>query len=172
MHESKRRERGAGRGAVGEIAVAGVKDRASNRVAARPVPGTTSGTLTGFIAETAEPDAGVFTDELASCKALESQGYDHETVAYSVKEYVRGEIHTNGVESMWSMLKRGFIGVYHRMSPAHLHRYINEFCGRHNIGWMHTLDQMAYIVTSMTGKQLRYHDLISTRPPTSPPEPR
>ena len=100
MHESKRRERGSGRGAVGEIAVAGVKDRASNRVAARPVPDTTSGTLTGFIAETTQPGAEVFTDELASYKALESQGYDHETVTHSVKEYVRGEIHTNGVESV------------------------------------------------------------------------
>ena len=72
---------------------------------------------------------------------------------------------------MWSMLKRGFIGVYHRMSPAHLHRYLNEFCGRRDIRWMHTLDQMAYIVTGMAGKQLRYRDLISTRPPASPPEP-
>ena len=135
------------------------------------MPDTTSGTLTGFIAETTEPGAEVLTDELASYKALESQGYDHKTVTHSVKEYVRGEIHTNGVESMWSMLKRGFIGVYHRMSPAHLYRYLNEFCGRHNIRWMHTLDQMAYIVTGMVGKQLRYHDLISTRPPASLPEP-
>ena len=67
--------------------------------------------------------------------------------------------------------ERGLIGVYHKISPAHLHRHINEFCGRRNIGWMHTLDQMAYIVTGMTGKQLRYHDLISTRPQASPPEP-
>ena len=89
MHASKRRERSAGRGAAGKIAVAGVKDRASNRVAARPVLDTTSGTLTGFIAETTEPGAGVFTDELASCKALESQGYDHETVTHSVRVRTR-----------------------------------------------------------------------------------
>ena len=93
MHASKRRERGSGRGAVGEIAVAGVKDRASNRVAVRPVPDTTSETLTGFIAETAEPGAGVFTDEVASCKALESQGYDHETVTHSVRVRTRRNTH-------------------------------------------------------------------------------
>ena len=51
---------------------------------------------------------------------------------HSVGEYVNGQIHTNGIESFWSMFKRGFHGTYHKMSPAHLDRYVSEFVGRHN----------------------------------------
>ena len=59
--------------------------------------------------------------------------FDHETVNHSVSEYVRDQAHTNGIESFWSMLKRGYHGTFHHMSPEHLHRYVNEFAGRHNI---------------------------------------
>ena len=58
---------------------------------------------------------------------------NHEAVYHSVGEYVRGKAHTNGIESFWSMLKRGYHGVYHQMSPKHLQRYVNEFAGRHNL---------------------------------------
>lgn len=58
-------------------------------------------------------------------------------------EYVRGQAHTNGVESFWSTLKRGYIGTYHKMSPKHLNRYVKEFEGCHNVRSQDTLDQMA-----------------------------
>ena len=50
--------------------------------------------------------------------------------------------HTNGIESFWAMLKRGYVGTYHRMSPKHLHRYVGEFSGRHNVRTADTIDQM------------------------------
>ena len=68
--------------------------------------------------------------------------YDHEAVNHSAGEYVRGMAHTNGIESFWSMLKRGYQGTYHKMSPKHLERYINEFSGRHNVREADTIDQM------------------------------
>ena len=80
---------------------------------------------------------------------------------HSVGEYVREQVHTNGVESFWSMLKRGYHGTYHKMSPKHLQRYVNEFAGRHNVRSLDTLDQMSAIVRGLEGKRLRYQDLIT-----------
>ena len=59
------------------------------------------------------------------------------------------------------MLKRGYVGTYHKMSPKHLHRYVDEFSGRHNIRKADTIDQMAAMVRGMDGKRLRYQDLVS-----------
>ena len=68
--------------------------------------------------------------------------------------------HTNGIESFWSMFKRGYHGVYHRMSPEHLDRYVREFSGRHNQRQEDTAHQKAAVVRGMGGKRLKYADLI------------
>ena len=67
--------------------------------------------------------------------------------------------HTNGIESFWSLLKRGYKGTYHKMSAKHLQRYVNEFAGRHNVRSRDTLEQMAVIARGFTGKRLRLEDL-------------
>ena len=72
--------------------------------------------------------------------------------------------HTNGIESFWAMLKPGYHGVYHRMSPGHLDRYVREFSGRHNIRSEDTLDQMVAITRGLIGKRLRYRDLVAYNP--------
>ena len=72
---------------------------------------------------------------------------------------MRGKAHTNGVESFWSMLKRGYVGTYHKMSPKHLQRYVNEFSGRHKVRMADTLEQMEHSMLRMSGKRLRYKDL-------------
>ena len=69
--------------------------------------------------------------------------------------------HTNGKESFWSMRKRGYHGTLHHMSAKHLHRYVNEFAGRHNHRNADTADQMADVVAAMTGKRLMYRDLVA-----------
>ena len=83
-------------------------------------------------------------------------------------EYVKDDdgktvetVHTNGIESFWSMLKRAHKGTYHKMSPKHLQRYVNEFAGRHNIREQDTIKQMANVVASSVGKRLMYRDLIA-----------
>ena len=73
--------------------------------------------------------------------------------------------HTQGIESFWAMLKRGYHGTYHRMSTAHLGRYVNEFSGRHNVRKEDTLDQMVAITQGLVGKRLRYRDLVAYHPP-------
>lgn len=80
---------------------------------------------------------------------------------HSTKEYVDGSAHTNGIESFWSLLKRGYYGTYHKMSDQHLQRYVNEFSGRHNVRDLDTVDQMADVVKNMVGKRLRYRDLTA-----------
>ena len=147
-----------GRGAVGKTAVVGVKDRATKQVAARVVERTDAATLQGFVVEHTAPGATVYSDDSS---AYESIPFDHETVKHSLSEYVKGDVHTNGIESLWSMLKRAHKGIYHKMSPKHLDRYCQEFAGRHNARDADTIDQMAGVVAGMAGKRLRYRDLTA-----------
>ena len=157
MHSHKREQIIKGRGTVGKTAVIGAKDRQTNRVSATVIDNTDQLTLQGFVVENVEPGAKVYTDDHG--------GYvgqpNHETVRHSVKEYVNGQAHTNGIESFWSMLKRGYIGTYHKMSKKHLGRYVDEFAGRHNVRTSDTIDQMIAMVRGMDGKRLRYSDLIA-----------
>ena len=157
MPKSKRAKL-KGRGAVGKAIVVGTKDRETNRVAARVVENTEKPTLQGFVGQHTAPGAKVYTDE---SKSYEGMDFDHEAVNHSAGEYVRGMAHTNGIESFWSMLKRGYHGTYHHISPKHLHRYVAEFAGRHNIRNCDTIDMMASVVIGMIGKRLMNRDLIS-----------
>ena len=76
-------------------------------------------------------------------------------------EYVRDQAHTNGIESFWALLKRGYYGTYHKMSEKHLARYIGEFAGRHNAHAVDTIQQMVLMAQGMMGKRLRYRELIA-----------
>ena len=147
-----------GRGAVGKAAVIGMKDRDSNRVAAMPIERTDAGTLQGFVLGQVSKDAKVYTDDHGGYHGLKN----HETVKHSIGEYVDGMAHTQGIESFWSMLKRGYHGTYHRMSHKHLGRYVNEFAGRHNDRCEDTIVQMKAITRGFVGKRLRYDDLIAS----------
>ena len=115
----------------------------------------TSENASAFVAANKAADAKLYTDETAAYNSL-----DRETVKHSVHEYVRGKIHTNGIESFWSMLKRSVTGTFHKMSAEHIRRYSTEFEGRHNARGLDTADQMAAMVRGAEGKQLRYLDLI------------
>ena len=151
MSNAKRKQladEGAGRGAVGKTAIVGAKDRATKQVRAQVVESTDKPTLQGFVLEHAAPDATVYTDEASAYEGLPRT---HEAVKHSVSEYVRGQVHTNGMESFWSMMKRGYIGIYHKMSPKHLGRYVDEFAGRHNLRESDTLTQMGAVVRGFEG---------------------
>ena len=162
-HANKRLN--AGRGTVGKVPVVGGKDRVSGKVRAKVVSATNAPTLQGFVRETTQPTAQVYTDEASAYVGMPR---DHEAVRHSVAEWVRGMAHTNGIESVWSMLKRGFNGTYHHWSGKHYDRYVQEFVGRHNQRPLDTQDQLAAMAQSIVGKRLRYQDLIgpvATRQP-------
>ena len=155
-HASKKLR--AGRGTVGKTALVGAKDRETGKVSVEVVEKTDRPTLIGFVADhTKDNTATVYTDEAAIYKGM----VNHSAVKHSIGEYVDGQVHTNGIESFWSMFKRGYIGTYHRMSPKHLHRYAAEFAGRHNDRPLDTNDQIHQLMGNMNGKHLRYKDLIA-----------
>ncbi|MDE0281061.1 MAG: IS1595 family transposase [Gammaproteobacteria bacterium] len=161
MSKAKRRElaeSAPGRGAVGKTAVVGAKDRDSNRVSAKVIRAVDRSTLHEFVEDTAAEGAAVYTDEAV---AYEGMPFDHEAVKHSVGEYVRDMIHTNGVESFWSMLKRAHKGTFHKLSPKHLDRYVQEFAAKHNMRESGTLAQMRNTVAAMVGRNLLYTDLIA-----------
>ena len=154
-----RRRRLRGRGAIGKTAIAGIKDRITRKVTAKVIKSVDHETLQGFIRENAKIGSTIYTDD---ARAYSNIGcFDHGSVKHSVGEYVRGMVHINGMESFWSMLKRGYYGTFHHISEKHLGRYVAEFCCRHNAREDDTIKQMDKTVSGMVGKRLRYSDLVA-----------
>ena len=150
-HASKKLR--AGRGAVGKTPVVGAKNRETGQVTATPIGSTDRETLQEFVASHVALGSTVYTDEHAAYTGIP---YIHKTVRHSAKQYVDGTAHVNGMESFWAMLKRGIVGVYHRISVKHLARYVTEFEGRHNARPYDTMHQMMAMASAMSGKRLSY----------------
>lgn len=156
---SNRKRKGlTGRGPVGKTAVIGIKDRKSKNVKAKMVEHTDALTLHSHIVQHTNEDATVYTDEATAYQGLP---FAHETVKHSVGEYVDGKAHTNGIESFWAMLKRAYKGTFHKLSPKHLDRYVQEFVSKHNMRENDTLTQMRSTVAGLVGRRLLYRDLTA-----------
>jgi len=96
------------------------------------VPNVTAETLKPIIKAHMDNKAFLMTDDAGQYRILGPLYARHETVAHSLGEYVRGDVHTNTIEGFFSIFKRGIYGVYHHVSEQHLHRYTTEFDFRHN----------------------------------------
>ncbi len=149
---------GGGATPLGPPPAKGVRN---GRVKAVAVKNANKATLQGLVNENVAKGTTVYTDEHRGYTGLHKQGYNHGTVAHSVKEYVHGKAHTNGVESVWGVMKRGYQGVYHHFSEKHLQLYVNEFTFRLNEGncAVDTMDRLAALCGAMEGKRLTYADL-------------
>ncbi len=149
----------AGRGTVGKTAVVGARQR-GGKVKAKPVNSTDKITLQSMIHKNVEYGSIVYTDDHRSYLGL--HGYEHQSVNHSAKEYVNGMAHTNGIESVWAVLKRGYNGTFHNISAKHLHRYVNEFSFRLNEGNVenHILSRINSLLDGSVGKALPYKALI------------
>ena len=150
----------AGRGTVGKTPVVGIKDRETNQIRAEGVSSTDGATLKRFVTEHTQEGAKIYTDSAAAYRGLPN----HEYVNHSAGEYVRDEVHTNGMESFWALLKRGYHGTYHYMSRKHRMRYIAECMARHNLRPFSIVERLKRMVAFMVGKRLRYADLIKPIP--------
>ena len=155
-HAGKRLK--AGRGAVGKQAVLGMRSRTGD-VRAFPVDAVDGPTLRYHVRGNVKPGSSVYTDCHKGYRGMRE--YRHESVAHSAGEYVRDQIHTNGIESFWSLLKRGYVGTFHHMSVKHLSRYVDEFCHRQNNKDVGAIDFMAKTAESMIGRRLTHNQLVA-----------
>ena len=129
------------------------------------VKDTSAKSLGRFLNESVRTESTLYTDQNPSyAHHVEyHMDLDHFPVNHSIGEYVNGMAHTNGIESFWATLKRGYMGTYHRMSRKHLGRYVAEFEGRHNQREAGTHRQMVMMGRDLDGKRLRYRDLVRKR---------
>ena len=154
---AKRRKKFKGMGPfANKIALAGIKDRSTKQVRIRVVGTPTAEALREFVERYRNERTKLFTDESSAYENLKN----HESVKHCAKEYVREQVHTNGIESFWSMVKRGYVGIYHYMSWEHLARYVTEFEARHNSREFDTIDQLALMFRGGINRRLPYAKLI------------
>jgi transposase-like protein len=147
-----------GRGPVGKVAVFGMRERGGHTIAL-PIETVDAVTIQAEIKASVEPGSNVYTDDARIYNKL--KGFKHKSVKHSAKEYVRGNVHTNGIESVWAVLKRGLNGVYHKASPKHLARYVDEFSFRLNEGNVETptMDRIETLLKATKGKRITYSAL-------------
>ena len=106
-----------------------------------------------------EQGVTVYSDEWHAYSNLKNN-YEHSIVNHSIQEYVNGAIHTNGIEGFWSILKRGYIGIYHFMSKKHLHRYCVEFSYRYNNKTLTGVEKFEIALRNVSTARITYNKLI------------
>ncbi len=147
-----------GRGAVGKTAIIEMKYQETRQVIAP----TAEETLQNFIDDPTNLDAKGYTDDASAYKGSR---WPHQLVKHRATQYVRyfegAVIHTNGVESFWSMLKRAHKGVYHRLWSKHLHALGYTFALRRTSRERDTQAKIQHVVAQLVGKRLMYRDLIA-----------
>ncbi|MCY4642973.1 MAG: IS1595 family transposase [Gammaproteobacteria bacterium] len=164
-HKSKQLK--VGGGTTGKQPVIGMRER-GGKVKAMSIKDAKGNTLREVVRENVEKGSTVYTDDFRGYRGLVGSGrwpydYNHKAVNHSAKEYVNGMIHTNGIESVWALLKRGYTGTFHHFSMKHLQRYLDEFTFRLNEGNVDvdTIDRIAAICKRVHGKRISYQDLIA-----------
>ena len=153
----------SGRGTVGKTPVIGMRDRFSGRIVAEVLPNEEAETLRRFVRRHLRKGGTLYSDGAPAFR-FDWPGR-HETVTHGssrdfFREWVRGDVHTNSMESGWAPVKRTHMGTFHKMSRKHLQRYVDELVARHNLRNLDTLKQMEILASRMMGKRLKYRDLV------------
>jgi transposase-like protein len=144
-----------------KVAVFGMLERGADgtsRVRTMPVTGTKRHQLQSKIREHVEEGSALYTDSLRSYRNMNE--YQHEFIDHAT-EYVRGNVHTNGMESYWSLLKRALHGTYISVEPFHLFRYLDEQAFRFNNRVKTDAQRFALAIAGIVGKRLTYAELIA-----------
>jgi transposase-like protein len=166
MHKARRvrfsAQGGHTGGATGKTVVMGMLDRDARKVRASVVANVKRETLQAEILNNVKYGSPVYTDDAVPYNDLRSR-YVHEVVNHS-QEYVRGRVHTNGLENFWSLLKRGLRGTYVAVEPFHLERYVDEQIFRYNNratkdNPLSDADRFALALSQIVGKRLTYDEL-------------
>jgi transposase-like protein len=159
MHKDVKSRRIQGRrGPEGKAIVAAVLER-GGKVRAKVVDKRKKKDLQSLVREHVEPGSALYTDALRSYDGLAGE-YEHQVIDHAVA-YVDGQVHTNGMENFWSLLKRGINGTYVSVEPYHLFRYVDEQAFRFNNRIdMNDAERFNVAVSQITGKRLQYSELI------------
>jgi len=157
MHKSVRERRIKGTGGSGKVAVMGLLDR-HGEVRAKVIPNTKRTTLHEEVRSNVESGSEVFTDALRSYDGL-SPEYVHQVIDHAEK-YAEGNVHTNGIENFWSLLKRSINGTYVSVEPFHLFRYLDEQAFRFNYRKdLNDGERFTIVASQIAGKRLTYKEL-------------
>ena len=171
MHAHKREKKITGTGGSGKELVVGILDRETGKVRIEHIADRKKKTLHAHIREHVEPGAQLMTDELASYTGLDKD-YVHQVINHA-ESYVRGNVHTQGLDNFWSLLKRSIKGTYVSVEPFHLFRYLDEQAFRYNERKHQDGDagRFADILSGVTGKRLMYKELtgkVESAPTAAP----
>lgn len=160
MHKSKRQRVIKGTGGMNKTTVVGILKRGKNgksRIQAMVAPGLRKRHLQAIIQAVVKQGAKVYTDAFWSYRGL-AEFYTHQVIDHA-REYVRGRVHTNGLENFWSLLKRAIKGTYVNVDPFHLHRYVTEQVHRYNNRQDTDGERFLEVLRGIVGKRLTYDDL-------------
>lgn len=163
MHKGRRKASGTGH--EGKVAVQGLLDRHTREVRVMVVDGTRRHHLVPNIHSHIEYGSQVFTDAHNSYTGLDS-AYIHNVINHA-ESYVQGNVHTNGIENFWSLLKRTLKGTYVSVEPFHLFRYLDEQAFRFNTRKGTDADRFVKAAAALTGKRLTFNELIGKGTQTS-----
>jgi transposase-like protein len=164
MHAKRRlAQKTAANGYAEKTIVVGLLDRGTRQVRAQVIPNVRRETLQNVILDSVERKATVYTDGWAGYDNLRKSDFVHETVTH-IEEYVRGNVHTQGIENFWSLLKRGLKGTYVAVEPFHLDSYLDEQMFRFNNratkeNPLDDADRFMLAVSQISGKRLTYAEL-------------
>jgi transposase-like protein len=134
----------------------------NGKVRRRVLVNVSGETLKEAIREEVDSQARLMTDDYPAYKGVGmAHPGGHETVCHSTREYVRGDVHTNTVESSFALVKRGIMGVYHNVSKEYLHRYLGQFDVIWNHRNLNDVEQITRFIISTEGKRLMYKPPVS-----------
>jgi transposase-like protein len=153
MHKKIREKKIRGRGAVGKRIVHGLLER-GGEVRAKVVDSTEAADLHPVIISNVEKGSNLYSDAAASYEALASR-YAHEAVNHAI-EYVRENVHTNGMENFWALFKRCIKGTHIQLSPMHLQRYVDEEVFRFNQRKTDDAGRFAAVMAQVPGRRITY----------------
>jgi len=164
MHHAKKKARIRGRGqyASGKVAVIGLLERhgldGGSKVRVNVIPNTRKAHTREYVRREVEPGTALYTDALPSYRGLSAE-YVHGVIDHA-ESYAKGQIHTNGLENFWSLLKRAIKGTYISVEPFHLFRYLDEQVFRFNNRKTRDVARFVGALCGIVGKRLTYSKLI------------
>ncbi len=159
MHKDVRKRKITGTGGKDKAVVVGLRPR-DGEMRTAVVSDRKRHTLHGHIVEHVEHGATVYTDALESYSGLGGD-FAHETVDHA-ERYVDGQVHTNGVENFWSLLKRGLHGTYVSVEPYHLFRYLDERVFAYNLRDLNDYGRFEAVLQAVAGRRLTYAQVTGT----------